>query len=298
LEAGITGVLPALNYRHEHGLRSAIHQIRAKTSKPFGINLIANNSNIHFRWQLKTIIDERVAFVITSLGNPKEVIEKCHRAGIKVLCDVVDLKYAQKVEQLGADGLIAVNRLAGGHPGLLSVEELIPLLRKNCSIPVISAGGVANYKQFSEVLRLGADGVSVGTAFIASEESDVTSEYKQAVVNYGSKDIVLTSKLSGSPLNVINTPYVQSIGLKANLFERAINNNLRIKRIAKTILFSKGMETLRKSAYKATYHSVWVAGHSIGDVRNIRPVKEIVRSLVVEELRLPVEPLAEQVAFC
>jgi nitronate monooxygenase len=283
LEAGITGVLPALNYRHECDFKAAINEIRQKTSKPFGVNIIANQTNLHFDWQLKTVIEERIDFVITSLGNPMEVIEKCHLNGIKVFCDVVDLKHAQKVEQLGADGLIAVNNWAGGHAGILSANDLIPLLKKNCSIPVISAGGVANHQQYIDMLNLGADGVSVGTPFIASVESDVSDEYKNAIVNYGSKDIVKTNKMSGTPLHVINTPYVQSIGLKANIFEWVINKNFKLKNISKAILFSKGMNTLRKSAFKADYKTVWVAGHSIEGVKQIKPVKEIVRFLVSSE---------------
>ena len=82
------------------------------------------------------------AYIITSLGNPREVIEKCRPLGVKVFCDVVDLKYAKKVEDLGADALIAVNNRAGGHAGHLSPKELITLLKENCSLPVISAGGI------------------------------------------------------------------------------------------------------------------------------------------------------------
>src|SRR5690606_37553151 len=109
--------IPALNYRTDKELRPAIAGIRKATDKPFGINLIVNKSNIKYREQLASCVELKVNFIITSLGNPKETIEKSHAAGIKVFCDVTDLKYAMKVEALGADAVIAVNSEAGGHAG-------------------------------------------------------------------------------------------------------------------------------------------------------------------------------------
>src|SRR5690606_18899386 len=104
-----------------------------------------------------------VDYIITSLGNPKETIELCKPKGIKVFCDVTDLAYAKKVEALGADAVIAVNAEAGGHSGNLKAEELIPLLKANLKIPVISAGGVATGAQLKKVMDLGAAGASIGT---------------------------------------------------------------------------------------------------------------------------------------
>src|SRR5688572_28801612 len=200
LQSGVTAAFPALNYRTDEELRAAINEIKAATNKPFGVNLIVNKSNLKYKGQLETLLELKVAFIITSLGNPKEVIGRCKPLGIKVFCDVVDLTYAKKVEALGADALIAVNNRAGGHAGNLSPEELITTLKKNCNIPVISAGGIAKGKDLVNAMMWGAAGGSIGTIFIACEESDITPEYKQAMVDYGEKDIVMTTKLSGSAL--------------------------------------------------------------------------------------------------
>ncbi|MEQ8424839.1 MAG: nitronate monooxygenase, partial [Cyclobacteriaceae bacterium] len=143
LDNGITAAFPALNYRTDKELRHAITEIKTHSNKPFGVNLIVNKSNPKYKGQLNTLLELGVAFIITSLGNPKEVIEKAHTKGIKVFCDVVDLKYAKKVEELGADALIAVNSEAGGHAGKLIPKDLIILLKENCNIPIITAGGVA-----------------------------------------------------------------------------------------------------------------------------------------------------------
>jgi nitronate monooxygenase len=202
--------------------------------------------------------------------------------GIKVFCDVVNLEYAKKVEALGADALIAVNSSAGGHCGPISQEELVPLLVKNCTIPVISAGGVGKGKHIAQALKLGASGVSVGTLFIASFEAPVSQEYKQALIDFGAEDIVLTSRLSGTPLTVINTPYVQQIGTKPGFLERLMKKFPSLKKQLKLLIAFRGMRKIEKSAFKATYKTVWCAGPSIGYVHEIRPLKVIMQTLMDE----------------
>ncbi len=280
IEAGITGAIPALNYRTDKELRAAILEIKEKAKGPMGINLIVNKSNIRMAEQLKTCVELGVDFIITSLGSPKTVIEACKPKGIKVFCDVVDVEYALKVQELGADAVIAVNSEAGGHAGPMSFKELIPLLVEKCTIPVISAGGVGTGQQFREKIELGACGISMGSPFIATVEAGVSQEYKQAIVDYGASDIVMTTKLSGTPCTVINTPYVQEIGTKQTWLERILNKNKSLKKYAKMLTFYKGMKSLEKAAFGATYKTVWCAGPSIEYVKAIRPVKEIVDELI------------------
>ena len=279
--AGIAGAIPALNYRSDAEFRKALEEIKeAIPGKSFGINLIGNKSNIRFDEQLKTCVDYRVPFIITSLGSPEKVIAAARPHGMKVFCDVIDLNYAQKVDGQGADAIIAVNNEAGGHAGHLSPEELIPLLKNNTRIPIISAGGVGNRAGMERMLHLGACGVSVGSPFIASLEAPVSKEYKQAIVDYGAKDIVRTTKISGSPCTVINTPYVQQIGLEQNWLERTMAQNKTLKKWAKMLTFYKGMKALEKAAFSATYQTYWCAGQSIEQVHSIKSVGEIVNDLV------------------
>lgn len=279
VNSGCTGAIPALNFRTTEELRKAIRLIKSQTDKPFGINLIVNKSNIYYKKQLEIICEEKIAFVITSLGSPEETIKKCNESGVKVFCDVTDLKYAKKVEQLGCDAIIAVNKEAGGHAGTSSYKELLPLLVGNCNIPVISAGGVGNGHDIRKMMDLGAAGVSMGSLFIASEESDVTNEYKQACIDFGAKDIVMTTKLSGTPCTVINTPYVQSIGTEQNWLEKLLNRNKKLKKWVKAVVFSRGMKKLEQSAFGATYKTVWCAGPSIENVKEIRSIKDIIADL-------------------
>jgi nitronate monooxygenase len=282
LESGITAAIPALNYRTDAELRTAISEIKNKTNKPFGINIIVNKSNYKYKTQLKTCVELKVNFIITSLGSPKEVIDLCKGTGIRVFCDVVDLKYAQKVEALGADAVIAVNSQAGGHAGNLKAEELIPLLKKNLNIPIITAGGIATGKQLKSALDLGADAASIGTIFIASNESPVSEDYKKALVEYGAKDIVMTTKLSGSALTVINTPYVQQLGTKATFFEKLLLKNKWLKKYAKLWVAFNGMKAVEKAAFTTTYKTVWCAGPSIEHIHSIQPLKKIIEQLLKE----------------
>jgi nitronate monooxygenase len=279
LRSGITAAFPALNYRTDEELRAAIREIRHASDKPFGVNLIVNRSNLKYKSQLKTLLELKIDFIITSLGSPQEVIEQCKPLGIKVFCDVVDLKYAKKVEAMGADALIAVNNRAGGHAGSMSPYELVTLLKNNCSIPIISAGGVATGKDLKQVLDWGAAGASIGTIFIACEESDITPEYKQAMIDYGEKDIVMTTKLSGSPLTVINTPYVQQLGTKANLLELILNSNKTLKKYAKMLIAFRGMKAVEKAAFGATYKTVWCAGPAIEHVKSVQPIADIINTV-------------------
>ncbi|MCD8529270.1 MAG: nitronate monooxygenase [Chitinophagales bacterium] len=284
IKAGIAPCIPALNWRTDEQMRAGIKQIREATNGGvIGINLIVNKSNIHYRRQLDTCVELGVNFIITSLGSPEEVIQKCKPKGIKVFCDVVDVAYAKKVEALGADALIAVNKEAGGHAGPMLSTELIPLLKANCSIPVISAGGVGNGAGiWKRINQDGAVGVSMGSIFIATPEAPVSEAYKQACVDYGADDIVLTTKISGSPCTVINTPYVQKVGTKQNWFERILSKNKKLKKYVKMLTFYKGMKAIEKAAFSSTYESVWCAGPSIEYTKAIRPVKEIVADLVKE----------------
>jgi len=278
--AGITGCIPAMNYRTISELKEAIIEVKRDASGPIGVNLIVNKFNTNMQKQLDVCVELEVDYIITSLGNPKDTIKACKPKGIKVFCDVVNLEYAKKVELLGADAVIAVNNKAGGHLGPMSPEELIPLLVANCSIPVISAGGVSNGMELKKILDLGACGVSIGTPFIATYESPVSNEYKQAIVDYSAKDIVVTDRISGSQCTIINTPYVKSISLKANWIENFLFKNKWLKKYFKMFRWFKGTQMFKNSAFEATYKTVWCAGPSLEGVHSVRHVSQVVADIL------------------
>ena len=282
MKSGVAGCIPALNYRTLDELKSSINELKAAKvpGGSFGYNLIVNKSNVKYKDQLRVLCEEGVDFIITSLGSPEETINEAHKVGIKVFCDVTDLAFAQKVESLGADALIAVNNLAGGHRGNLDPKTLIKELNKNTSLPVISAGGVGNKTELDKMISYGAVGVSIGSPFIASIESSVSQEYKQACVDYSAKDIVMTERISGTPCTVINTPYVQKVGTKQTGLETLLNKNKTLKKWVKMIRFYIGMKATEKAATQVTYKTVWVAGPTIENTKDILPVATIVSRLV------------------
>ncbi len=218
-------------------------------------------------------------FYITSLGNPKEVIEEAHKYGAKVFCDVTNIKHAEKVFSLGADGIIAVGQGAGGHAGPDPLQILIPALKQKFKdLPIIAAGGISTGTGLHSILVLGADGASIGTKFIASDEAPVSQEYKEAIVNAKSEDIVMTEKLSGTPSSIINTAYAKKIGYSQNWFERLLSKNSKTKKYFKMLVQLKGMKKLEKSVKPGNYKNFWIAGKSVEFIDEILPIKEIINN--------------------
>jgi nitronate monooxygenase len=278
--AGGIGAAPSLNWRTSTQFEQAIEKIKSETGKPFAINLIVNKTNPRVEEDLAVIARYKVPMVITSLGNPQKVIETVHEYGGKVFCDVTDLKYAQKVQAQGADGVIAVTSGAGGHAGGISPIVLLPYLRENLNIPIIAAGGIATGRQMLAALILGADGVQVGTRFINSTEAAVAQEYKQAIIDAAPEDIVMTSRISGTPASVINTPFIQKIGLHLSPFEQFLRKHKWSAKYAKAFRYLQGSRALDTSVNSVTWKTVWSAGQGVGLIHDVKPTAEIMQNLV------------------
>jgi nitronate monooxygenase len=281
-EAGGIGTFPALNYRPIEKYAEALKNIRRRTSRPVGVNIIVNKSNTRQNDDLRVALDHGVELFITSLGSPKKVIEEAHRNGAKVVCDVTNLEHAKKVQDMGADGVIAVGAGAGGHAGPISPLVLIPWLKTELKIPIIAAGGISHGSQIAACLALGASAVSIGTRFIASREAGVDGAYKEAIVKSSPEDIVMTTRVSGTPAAVINTEYVQKLGTDLNWALKILKDNPYTKKYAVPLIHLMGMKSLEKAAKGATWKSVWSAGQSVGLVDDILSCAEIYEKLMKE----------------
>ncbi|MBL0049367.1 MAG: nitronate monooxygenase [Bacteroidetes bacterium] len=282
MKSGIMGTFPSLNFRKEGELEDLIirlHKVKEekKLSGNFGMNLIVQKSNPLYAKHLEIGVKNKVPFYITSLGNPKEVIEKAHAYGAKVFCDVTNIAHAQKCFDSGCDGFIAVGQAAGGHAGPNSLQVLIPSLHHHFpTIPVVAAGGIANGEAILSVLALGAAGVSVGTRFIASTEAKVNAAYKQAIVDSKMDDIVMTTKISGTPCTIINTPYAKKIGYTQNWLEKLLSTNKTTKKYFKMLVQIRGMKNLERSVKPANYDTLWCAGQSVELIDDILSCGQIV----------------------
>ncbi len=285
-ESGGIGTIPTLNFRTVEALDQGLAKIKSLTDKNYGVNLIVHKSNTRWRQDLDVCAKHKVPFFITSLGSPKEVIEKVKSYGGLVFCDVTNTKHAQKVLDHGADGIVAVCAGAGGHAGPHSPFSLISELKKMTDKPIIAAGAIANGASILSALALGASGVSVGTRFIASVEAEASEGYKNAVMKYKSENIQKSQKLTGIPASVIRTPELESLFKSPGLIEKLIFL-IETRNQGKT----KASKWLRKTFnYDWNWKNVWSAGESVGQIDSVQSVDQIMKDLK-DELKQNLERL-------
>lgn len=287
MRAGVMATFPSLNYRKEGELDALLDKLNAFAEQnkqgSYGVNLIVQQSNIYLKKHLASCIAKKVPFYITSLGNPKEVVEAAHKYGAKVFCDVTNIEHAKKCYDNNCDGFIAVGQGAGGHAGPNPLQILIPSLKEHFpDKPVIAAGGITNGKGLLSVQVLGASGVSIGTRFIASKECKVSDNYKNAIVQSDMDDIVMTTKLSGSPCTIINTPTAKKLGYEQNWMEKFMANNPKIKKYFKMFVQVRGMQKLEQSILPNNYQQLWCAGKSVELINDILSCEDIIANIKTE----------------
>ncbi len=282
-EAGGIGIVQpiSLTYVHGHDFREGLRLIRRLTSKPIGMNALIEQSSRAYRERMERWIDvaleEGVRFFVTSLGNPRWVVDRVAAVGGIVYHDVTERKWAEKGVAGGVHGLVAVNCRAGGHAGARSaeqlLEELLPL-----GLPVVCAGGVGNEQDFARVLRMGYAGAQLGTRFIATPECRASEAYKQGIVRAGEKDIVLTERLTGVPVAVIDTPSVRRLGTKAGPLARWMLRGRRTKHWMRTIYALRSLWALKRGLMRdAPERDFWQAGKSVAGIDRVEPTGGIVR---------------------
>jgi nitronate monooxygenase len=282
-EAGGIGIVQplSLTYVHGHGFREGLRLIRRLTAKPIGMNALIEQSSRAYRQRMERWIDvaleEGVRFFVTSLGNPRWVVDRAGAAGGVVYHDVTERKWAEKGVDGGVQGLVAVNDRAGGHaggrPAEALLEELLPL-----GLPVVCAGGIGTEADFARVLRMGYAGAQLGTRFIATPECRASDAYKRAIVAAGERDIVLTERLTGVPVAVIDTPSVRKLGTKAGPLARWMLRGRRTKRWMRTAYALRSLRALKRGLRRdAPERDYWQAGKSVAGIDRVEPAGEIVR---------------------
>lgn len=282
-EAGGIGIVQpvSLTYVYGHDFREGLRLIRQLTPKPAGLNALIERSSRRYhekmvRW-VEIALEEGIRFFITSLGNPRWVCERVHAVGGRVYHDVTERKWALKGRDAGVDGLIGVNRRAGGHPGPRTAEELFGEVG-DLGLPVVAAGGIGDVEGFVTALRLGYAGVQMGTRFIATPECGASPAYKQAILDAEEGDIVWSERITGVPVAVINTPQVRRTGLKAGRFARWMLRGRRTKHWMRTWYGLKSFWQLKRASLDPTgANEYWQAGKSVGVIRRIEPAGQIVR---------------------
>jgi nitronate monooxygenase len=280
---GIGVVQPiSLTYVHGHDFREGLRLIhRLSGGKPIGMNALIEQSSKTYhqrmvRW-VEVALEEGIRFFVTSLGNPRWVVERVHASGGVVYHDVTERKWAQKGLEAGVDGLIAVNDRAGGHAGGKSERELLDELLP-FGKPVICAGGVGDARAFKEVLEMGYAGAQLGTRFIATTECRASEAYKRAILEAQEADIVLTERITGVPVAVINTPFVRRAGTKSGAFARFLLRGRRTKHWMRTVYALRSLWQLKRGLLKeGATDDYWQAGKSVAGIDEVEPAGDIVR---------------------
>jgi len=254
-------------------LKEHIHKCKKATDKPFGVNVPMLYPNLEE--VIKIIIDEQVKIVFTSAGNPATYTSYLKENGIKVVHVVSSVKFAVKAQNAGVDAVVAEGFEAGGHNGReeTTTFTLIPMVKENISIPLIAAGGIANGKGMLAAMVLGADGVQVGSRFVASEESSAHRDFKEMVVQAKEGDTTLTLK-ELAPVRMLKNKFYQDLMelYKKNPSKEDLISLLGRAR-AKKGMFEGDME-----------EGELEIGQISGLINDIKPAKDILNDMMDEYL--------------
>jgi nitronate monooxygenase len=282
-EAGGIGVIQpiSMQFVHRRELREGIREIRRLTTKPIGFNAIVERSSEVYLERMRRWVDialeEGVRFFVTALGSPDWVVARVHAVGGVVYHDVTEERWARKALDAGVDGLICVNRRAGGHAGTHEPRALFEALA-DLGVPLVCAGGVGDEHAFAEAIGLGYAGVQVGTRFIATEECRAHDDYKQAIVRARPEDIVLTDKISGVPVAVIETPYIKRVGTRAGFVARRLLRHPKAKHWVRSYYSLRSIWQLRQASLQGMrYQDYFQAGRSVGGVHAVERAGDVVR---------------------
>jgi nitronate monooxygenase len=271
-KAGIVGSMPALNARPASQLDEWLHEITEtlaawnrthpeQPAAPFAINQIVHKSNDRLEHDMEMVVKYKVPLVITSLGARVDVNEAVHGYGGLVLHDIINNAFAHKAVEKGADGLIAVAAGAGGHAGIKSPFALIQEIRQWFDGPLVLSGAIANGGAVLAAQAMGADLAYIGSAFIATHEARASDDYKQAIVDCNSDDIVYTNLFTGVHGNYLK-PSIRNAGLDPDNLPESDPSKMN-------------MGTDRKKAWK----DIWGSGQGIGAVSAVVSTAELVGRL-------------------
>lgn len=281
-EAGGIGIIQPLSlvYVHKHGFREGLRLIKSLTNKPVGMNIITEKSSQVYQKRMQEWLDialeEGVRFFVTSLGDPKWVVDAAEKVGGIVYHDVTEKKWAEKALSRGARGLICVNNRAGGHAGSLSERECFESMSK-LGVPLICAGGIGDEHGFVEALQMGYLGVQLGTRFIATRECRAHDDYKNAILKAEESDIVLTDKISGVPVSVIRTPYIERTGTRANPLARMLLRHPKTKHWMRTFYTLQSVFKLKRASLEGSgYKDYFQAGKSVAGIDSIESAGDII----------------------
>ena len=283
--AGVVGCFPSLNARPQSQLREWIHEIKAALNQakkdnpdqkiaPFGINLVALESNKRLQQDLEVCIEEEVPIIITSMQPPKDVAQKVHSYGGLHFHDVISVRHAKKAIEAGVDGLVLVCAGAGGHAGTLNPFAFVKEVRQFYDGIILLAGSISSGNEIKAAELLGADFAYIGTSFIATEEANADPSYKEMITTSNTADIVYTPYFTGVNASFL-IPSIKRAGYNPDKLTPPM-----IKKPNKLVLFFKHLMMKRRKNWK----ELWSAGQGVAGIHKVQSVKDYVAQLENEYL--------------
>ena len=281
--AGIVGSFPTANCRTLEALDESFSEITAalgtgKDALPWAVNIIVSKMYARSNDDLDLILKYKPPIVITSLGNPKEVVEKVHEYGGLVFSDVINLYHSKKAISVGVDGLILVCNGAGGHTGDLSPFAFVPEVREIFDGIIIVGGSISSGDSILSIQALGADMAYMGTRFIATQESDATDEFKEMILNATASEIIKSNKITGVNGNWLQQSLknagirTEDSGLKKTLSD--------LKRMIMPLIKQKLKVDFDISKVTAKrWRDIFSAGQGVGSISNVPSVEDLVIEL-------------------
>lgn len=282
-KAGIVGSFPTANCRTLEALDESFSEITAalgtgKDALPWAVNIIVSKMYARSNDDLDLILKYKPPIVITSLGNPKEVVEKVHEYGGLVFSDVINLYHSKKAISVGVDGLILICNGAGGHTGDLSPFAFVSEVREIFDGIIIVGGSISSGDSILSIQALGADMAYMGTRFIATQESDATDEYKEMILNATASEIVKSNKITGVNGNWLEQSLKNAgISTKDGGFKKTLSD---LKRMIMPLIKQKLKVDFDISKVTAKrWRDIFSAGQGVGSISNVPSVEDLVIEL-------------------
>lgn len=248
-------------------LREAIKEARRLTNKPIGVNVLLLSPYVDEL--VRICIEEKIDVITFGAGNPSKYVSDLKERGIKVIPVVASDSFAKLMERIGADAVIAEGMESGGHIGEVTTMVLVNKVSKSVKIPVIAAGGIADGKGMAAAFALGAEGIQMGTRFIATTESDVHPVFKEKILKASIRDTVITGAKLGHPVRVLKTPFAKKIK------ELEVSEPMEAE--------EKLVGSLRRAVQDGDIDSgSFMAGQSAGLINEIKTVKEVIEDIMKE----------------
>lgn len=264
--AGGLGLIGA-GHMPPDALRAEIRKTKSMTNKPFGVNIMLMSPFV--KEVMQVVVEERVPVVTTGAGNPAEYIPALKDIGSKIIPVVASVALAKRLERIGVDAIIAEGMESGGHIGEVTTMALVPQVVDAVSVPVIAAGGIGDARGVVAALALGAQGVQIGTRFVASVECIAHPNYKEAILKAKERSTVVTGQSTGHPVRVI-----------ANNLTRQFME-LEKRGASPEELDRLGAGKLRAAARDGDVKNGSVmVGQIAGMIDDIKPVAEIIQDIV------------------